>query len=77
MVAVRDALIDRVEICSKQTGCCGFTVNRAGYREIKNAVNAFDMTVFGVRFWIIDHQKERVRAFWSGHDLAEYLRRHG
>jgi hypothetical protein len=76
MVAFRDELIDRIELTAQQVGVVGFTLNRHGYSSVKNIIDPWKMTCFGVRFWIVDEQKQRALAFWNLEVLGEYLQKH-
>jgi hypothetical protein len=77
MRARDDELIDRIELTAEQIGLVGFTFNREGYSAVKHVVDGLSMTCFGVRFWIVDNQKERARAFWEWKALDENLQRNG
>lgn len=65
---------ERLSLTSQQSGLVGFTFSRAGYSAVKTEVDAVAQTIFGIRFFIVDCQRERARAWWTAHDLSAYLR---
>lgn len=67
-------LLERLELIAAQPGCAGFTVNRDGLEAIRSELDAHGR-LFGFGVFCVLPQRERVRAWWSAHDLDSYLAR--